>query len=212
MSDWFGTYSANTVKGGIDLEMPRPARWMDNKVLAQVKQGNVSIEMSNDKICRLLYTIERAGAFEHPELQPERAIDKLEHPASARQAASDAIVLLKNDRVVLSLDPSRIKSIAVIGESALPLKTLVEDIRSRAVLEKYFAAQLVRMHLDTVGGMTLEKMAAHMPKASTPQVLELITENLATIERKHDGAQSETAPRLMLAAAARYEIVDGFRS
>ncbi|MBI5303913.1 MAG: glycoside hydrolase family 3 C-terminal domain-containing protein [Chloroflexi bacterium] len=118
MSDWFGSYSPNVARGGLDLEMPGPARWMGDKVMAEFKQGNVSEDMLNDKVRRLLRTVERAGAFAHPELQPERAIDKPEHRAIARQAASEAIVLLKNERAVLPLDASRVKSIAVIGENA----------------------------------------------------------------------------------------------
>ena len=41
---------------------------MGDKAMAEVKPGNLSAEMLNDKIHRLLYTIEHAGAFEHSEL------------------------------------------------------------------------------------------------------------------------------------------------
>ena len=118
ISDWFGSYSASTVKSGMDLEMPGPARWMGEKALAEAKKGAVSEEMINDKVRRLLRTIEKAGAFDQPELQPERAIDKPEHRRLAREAAAEAIVLLKNSDSLLPLDPNQVRSIAVIGENA----------------------------------------------------------------------------------------------
>lgn len=118
MSDWFGTYSPNVAKGGLDLEMPGPARWMGEHALRAVQNGALSPDRLDDKVRRLLRTIDRAGAFDHPDLQPEQAIDRPEHRRLAREAASEAIVLLKNNRSILPLDPSRLGSIAVIGASA----------------------------------------------------------------------------------------------
>jgi len=118
MSDWFGTYSLNAVQGGLDLEMPGPACWMGAQVIEAVKAGKVSETVLDDKVRRLLRTIIRAGAFEEPELRPERAIDKPEHRRLAREAAAEAIVLLKNDGNILPLDPEKLDSIAVIGPNA----------------------------------------------------------------------------------------------
>ena len=118
ISDWYGTYSPDIVKGGLDLEMPGPARWMGEKALEAVQRGEVSEETINDKVRRLPRTMGKAGLFEHPELQPEQAIDKPEHRRLAREAATEAIALLKNNESLLPLDPNRLKSIAVIGENA----------------------------------------------------------------------------------------------
>ncbi len=119
MSDWFGTYSANVARGGLDLEMPGPARWMGQKALEAIQRGEVSGQAIDDKVRRLLRTLFRAGVFERPELCPEQAIDLPEHHRVARQAAAEAIVLLKNEKSILPLEPDKVKSIAVIGESAL---------------------------------------------------------------------------------------------
>jgi beta-glucosidase len=115
VSDWFGTYSADVAKGGLDLEMPGPARWMGEKASEAVRSGEEAID---DKVRRLLRTIHKAGLFEHPELQPEQAIDSPEHRRLAREAATEAIVLLKNDESLLPLDSEVVRSIAVIGENA----------------------------------------------------------------------------------------------
>jgi len=118
ISDWFGTYSPNVAKGGLDLEMPGPARWMGEQALAAVQSGEVSEKDIDDKVRRLLRTLLKAGLFERPELQPEQAIDLEEHRHLARKAAAEAIVLLKNNKSLLPLDAQALKSVAVIGENA----------------------------------------------------------------------------------------------
>ncbi len=118
MSDWHGTYTANVPRSGLDLEMPGPARWMGEHALRAVRSRQVSEEHINDKVRRLLRTLDKAGVFEQPDLQPEQAIDKPEHRALARQAAAEAVVLLKNNNL-LPLDADRVESIAVMGENAM---------------------------------------------------------------------------------------------
>jgi beta-glucosidase len=118
MSDWFGTYDANVVKGGLDLEMPGPARWMGKAALEAARNGKVTQAEIDDKVRRLLRTLFRAGAFERPEPRAERAIDKPEHRQLARETAAKAIVLLKNEKGILPLEGLRAQTIAVIGENA----------------------------------------------------------------------------------------------
>ena len=74
------------------------------------------MEELDDKVRRLLGVLEKAGSFDNPELQPERAEDRPEHRLIIREAAREAIVLLKNDNGLLPLDKA--KSIAVIGPYA----------------------------------------------------------------------------------------------
>ena len=88
--------SENAAAGGLDLEMPGPATWMGDTVLEAVNAGELSEEVIDDKVRRLLRTIVRAGAFEESERLPERSVDKPEHRLLAREAAAEGIVLLKN--------------------------------------------------------------------------------------------------------------------
>jgi beta-glucosidase len=118
MSDWFGTYSPNVATGGLDLEMPGPARWMGQHVREAIEAGDLSEEELDDKARRVLRTLWRVGAFDRPEPQPERAIDRPEHRRLAREAAAEAIVLLKNADGILPLVVEELTSIAVIGENA----------------------------------------------------------------------------------------------
>lgn len=118
ISDWFGTYTPRAAQGGLDLEMPGPARWMGEHVRIALEAGDLSLAELDDKMRRLLRTIKRAGAFEQPDLAPERSMDKPEHRRLIREAGGEAIVLLKNADGILPLDPTQIRSIAVIGENA----------------------------------------------------------------------------------------------
>jgi beta-glucosidase len=118
MSDWFGTYGPDIVAGGLDLEMPGPTRWMGQYALDAVQQGRVSEAAIDDKLYRLLLTMQRTGALDQPELQAETSHNRPAHRQVARQAATEAVVLLKNERAVLPLDASQIGSIAVIGAPA----------------------------------------------------------------------------------------------
>jgi beta-glucosidase len=119
MSDWYGTYSDRVPFGGLDLEMPGPARWMGAEIVHQaVANGDLTLDELNDKVRRILRIIERAGAFEYPELADERSDDKPEHRKLIRDAARETIILLDNKNNVLPLESPKVKTIAVIGELA----------------------------------------------------------------------------------------------
>ena len=116
MSDWFGTYDEDVSTSGLDLEMPGPARWMANMLVKKaLANGKLTEEALNDKVRRLLGVLEKAGLFENPTLQPERGENKPQHRKIIREAAREAIVLLKNDG---TLPLKKVKSIAVIGPYA----------------------------------------------------------------------------------------------
>jgi len=118
MSDWTGTYTDGPAAGGLDLEMPGPARWMGENVLIMVQSGELSEDLVDDSVLRILRTLIRVGGFENPELQPEGSEDNPKHRAIVRQAAAESIVLLKNEGGLLPLGLDQYKTIAVIGHNA----------------------------------------------------------------------------------------------
>jgi beta-glucosidase len=119
VSDWFGTRStAEAVGAGLDLEMPGPARHRGEKLLDAAKAGAVTEESIDAAVRRLLEVTVRSGAFEHPDEPPEQSVDLPEHRRLAREAAAEAIVLLKNDSEVLPFDRGKLRTLAVIGPSA----------------------------------------------------------------------------------------------
>ena len=124
MSDWFGTYDEAVPTSGLDLEMPGAARWMAEEVVKKaLANGTLTEKRLDDKIRRLLRVIEKAGLFEKPELKPERGEDKPQHRRIMREAAREAIVLLKNEKGILPLKKN-VKSIAVIGPYANAVQIL----------------------------------------------------------------------------------------
>ena len=60
MSDWFGTHSTvGTLSGGLDLEMPGPARFMGAKSAGAVADGAVTCERLLDAASRVSLTARR---------------------------------------------------------------------------------------------------------------------------------------------------------
>ncbi len=119
MSDWYGTYSDRVPSGGLDLEMPGPGRWMaPDKVREVLRCGDLTEEQINDKVRRLLRTLERVGALEHPEPVAERSVDHPAHRELIRRAGAEAIVLLKNDAGLLPIRPGHVRRVAIIGRPA----------------------------------------------------------------------------------------------
>ena len=142
VSDWGSTYStAGTVNAGMDLEMPggEPARtwllkpdskkngngggWLwQEKVLADVKAGKISSATIDENVSGILRTIFVSGIFDRSEMPPSE-IDTPAQRAVARRGSAESIVLLKNAGNLLPLDPSKVKSIAVIGPDAAVART-----------------------------------------------------------------------------------------
>lgn len=104
------------LEAGVDLELPEVDGFAT--LAEEVQTGLVSSSTLDEAVGRVLRAKFLLGLFEHPyvdsPLEAERPADR----ALAVRAAEEAIVLLKNDGALLPLDPSRLKSIAVIGPNA----------------------------------------------------------------------------------------------
>ncbi|MFA5308250.1 MAG: glycoside hydrolase family 3 C-terminal domain-containing protein [Dehalococcoidales bacterium] len=119
MSDWFAVHSTvPAAKAGLDLEMPGPALYFNETLLEAVKQGQVPVDIIDDKVRRLLRLMFNTGAFEEDIKVAGAVKDFPAHRRLARAAAEEAIVLLKNERNVLPLDRKSVRTIAVIGPQA----------------------------------------------------------------------------------------------
>src|SRR3954468_7954518 len=122
MSDWFGTHSTvEAANAGLDLEMPGPGRHLGPRLLEPVESGQVTEDVVDEKVRRLLRLAIRTGALgdgtseEEPE---EESLDRPEDRALIREAAAAAMVLLHNDGALLPLDTTAIRSLALIGPNA----------------------------------------------------------------------------------------------
>jgi len=137
ISDWGSTYStAPTVNAGMNLEMPGGppmTRWMaqdstkqngngagwltEEKVMAAIASGEVKQDRVDENVRGILRVMFTAGLFDKPH-QPGGDLDTPEQKAVARKAATESMVLLKNEGGLLPLDAKKVKSVAVIGPSA----------------------------------------------------------------------------------------------
>ncbi|KAF9692453.1 hypothetical protein EKO04_009567 [Ascochyta lentis] len=119
MSDWGGTNStADSLNAGLDLEMPGPTRWRTREaVVKAVRDGEVSEQAITDRARNVLKFIEKVGAFENPEIPPEKSIVNPEHSKLIRDVAGQGITLLKNDGAILPLrkDKAKGKKVGLFG-------------------------------------------------------------------------------------------------
>ena len=101
VSDWGAAQDTiGNANGGLDCEMPGPARsWGENLVKA-VSDGKVNEETVDDKVRRILRVAEFTGRLDKLDEMPEESNDLEEDRILIRKAGSEGMVLLKNDGVL----------------------------------------------------------------------------------------------------------------
>jgi beta-glucosidase len=110
---------AAAVNAGIDMAMvPPDDRTFHASALAAVNGGLISRHRLDEAVGRVLTLKLRLGLFEHPYVDPEKADAAVlgADTALARRAATESLVLLRNDNGVLPLRAG--KHIIVTGPSA----------------------------------------------------------------------------------------------
>ncbi|HYG98357.1 MAG TPA: glycoside hydrolase family 3 C-terminal domain-containing protein [Terriglobales bacterium] len=116
VSDWGGTHSVEKASAaGLDNEQPLDDFYGD-KLKAAVQAGKVPMAELDEHVRRILYAQFEAGIVDHPVqksvIDPELGLEV------ARRLSEQSIVLLKNEKSVLPLDRSKLRSIAIIGHNA----------------------------------------------------------------------------------------------
>ena len=105
------------MNAGVDMEMTSIA--YHNHIETLVQENKIDLDQINKAVHRILITKIRLGLFEnpYPQVGNKKNILSAKSLASARQAASESAVLLKNNNEVLPLS-QEISSVAVIGPLA----------------------------------------------------------------------------------------------
>jgi beta-glucosidase len=125
MTDWWALATTDeAAEAGLDIEMPGPGRAFGPALAEAVREGRVKEAWVDAKVRRLLTVFDRAGAFDDDAEGTENPIDRPEDRALARRAATEAIVLLKNDGHILPLGTSGAKRVGLIGPGAERLSIL----------------------------------------------------------------------------------------
>lgn len=117
VSDWTGVQSTvDTGNEGNDLEMPGPFGFWGEKLVAAVKNGEVSEDAVDAKVERILRLAYRVGKFAEAESKAVKQFTDEQLKKAAREISSHSIVLAKNEDEVLPLDKPM--KIAVTGAHA----------------------------------------------------------------------------------------------
>jgi beta-glucosidase len=118
VSDWGAVHDIFApVAGGLDLEMPGPARYFGQALEAAVNNWQIEESLVDEAAGRILEVLFRSGVMTGTDL-PEGSGDSPEHRALARELAVESMVLLKNDPERLPFNPAKINRLAVIGLNA----------------------------------------------------------------------------------------------
>ena len=109
--------TAGSAAAGVDLEMPGPGRAFGPALAAAVEAGEVDESLLDAQVTRLLTVLDRLGALDDRGPGRGAAVDRPEHRAVARRAATESMVLLANDGL-LPLDRAALRTVAIIGPNA----------------------------------------------------------------------------------------------
>ncbi|USX17102.1 glycoside hydrolase family 3 C-terminal domain-containing protein [Oxalobacteraceae bacterium OTU3CAMAD1] len=113
MSDWFGTHSTvGSLLGGLDLEMPGPARFLGAHSANAVEEGAVPSARLRDAAARVAGAARRFGGAKGTSMTDAKAAELLV------EAAAAGFTLVRNEDALLPLDIKRHPRIAVIGPNA----------------------------------------------------------------------------------------------
>ncbi len=115
----FDGAALRAIDAGVDMELPDGEAYA--RLPALVHEGKVPVAKIDTAVRHILTMKFESGLFEHPYVDADAAAAKTATPdaiALARQAAREAMVLLKNDKGLLPLDPAKVGRLAVIGPNA----------------------------------------------------------------------------------------------
>ena len=118
ISDWGANHTTvESVRGGLDIEMPGPAKYYGPLLVEAVYTWQVEEEVINNAVRRILRLILRSGKMDGAP-RSAGSVNTAEHQSLARELAEEAITLLKNERGLLPLRGDSLRSVAVIGPNA----------------------------------------------------------------------------------------------
>lgn len=115
VSDWTAVRTIESARQPQDLAMPGPGGAWGPALVEAVRRGEVSEEVLDRKVLRILRLAARVGALAgHESHLPASDLDGV---AFARRAAAEGMVLVRNEGM-LPIDPSSLSKVAVLGENA----------------------------------------------------------------------------------------------
>lgn len=157
---------------GVDVETPDGDAY--KTLLQLVKDKRLSEKQIDRAVTRVLHEKFMLGLFDQPYTTTANVDDFVGNPrhvAAAQLAAEKAMILLKNEKNILPLDKSALKSVALIGPHVD--ETLIggySDVPRKTVsilqgLQAYLGDE-VAVHHEKGTLLTIEKWASHADSAA----------------------------------------------
>ncbi len=113
LSDWGGTHSTEkSSAAGLDNEEPG-SFFFGERYKAAVDAGKIPVAELDEHVHRILRSMFAAGVIDYP--RQRSVIDPFAGVDVAREIEEGGIVLLKNAKAALPLNPAKLRTIAVIG-------------------------------------------------------------------------------------------------
>ena len=152
MSDWDAVHSTEKAAlAGLDLEMGTEKEnyndwYFADPLIKAVKEGRVKESIVDEKVANILRVMIQTKVLD-PKTRIKGSINTKEHQQAAYRSAVEAVVLLKNEKQILPLNMSALKSVAIIGDNATrthcgggfssEIKALYEVTPLQAMTDKY---------------------------------------------------------------------------
>ena len=161
VSDWGGAHDTwQAINNGLDMEfgtwtdgLSEGARnAYDNYYLALpykklLLEGKVSMATLDEKVRRVLRLMMRTTLA----TRPRGSMCSDEHYQTARDVAAQGIVLLKNDKNLLPIDPVRHRRVLVVGENAIKMMTVGGGSSSLKAQHEILPLDGLRQRLEPMG-------------------------------------------------------------
>lgn len=157
---------------GVDVETPDGDSY---KTLIQlVNEKKITMKQIDQSVARVLHEKFALGLFDNPYTNTadvDEFVGNAAHAAFAQAVAEKTIILLKNEKNILPLNKSSLKSVALIGPHVD--ETLIggySDVPKKTVsilqgLQEYLGKQ-VTIHHEKGTLLTIEKWASHPDSAA----------------------------------------------
>ena len=170
VSDWGAVDNRiPALVAGLDLEMPGPQPTSSAAIVSAVRAGTLAESVLDAAVARIGRLARRAAAT-----TPADGYDVAEHHALAREAATESIVLLRNEGGLLPLDSAQ--AIGVIGEFA-------RNPRFQGAGSSQVHPTRVDSALEAISAMAAVEFAAGYSFDSTADPEPLIAEAVAVARR-----------------------------
>lgn len=148
-SDWGAVHETATVQAGDDLEMPDHKWTKPDRLKAALADGSLTQAAVDESVHRYLRTLIRVGLLDGPAAPDPAQVNSPAHRQVAYEAATEAIVLLKNQDHFLPFDRRQLRSVAVLGE---PARALQYGARGSPKVMPLHATEIVDGIREKAGG------------------------------------------------------------